>query len=52
VKRFFDGLNIAYRLADRDARREVERDCHRRKLTRVVDHKRRNQDDIISDSEL
>src|ERR1700722_19382228 len=37
----FGRLNIAYRLAERGARREVERDCHRRELALVVDHKRR-----------
>src|ERR1700730_4890698 len=42
VQRFFDRLNIAYRLANRGARCEVERDCHRRELTCVVNHKRRN----------
>src|SRR5580692_12795862 len=41
VKRFFDCLNIAYGLAERGARREVERYCHRWELALVVDHKRR-----------
>ena len=41
VKRFFDRLNIAYRLADRGARCEIERDRHRWELALVVDHERR-----------
>src|ERR1700731_2620425 len=42
VQLFFNLLNIAYRLANRDARRKIERDRHRRELTRVVDHERRD----------
>ena len=34
-------LNGAYRLADRGARREIERDRHRRELALMVDHERR-----------
>ncbi len=42
VQLFFSRLNAAYRLADRGARCEVERDRHRGELALMVDHKRRD----------
>ena len=39
---FLDLLDGAYRLADRGARQEVERDRHRRELALMVDHERRD----------
>jgi len=39
---FFNLLNAAHRLADRGARREIERDRHRRELALVIDHERRD----------
>src|ERR1700735_3681572 len=34
------GLNGAYGMTDSGARRQIERDCHRRKLALMVDHQR------------
>ena len=39
---FLDLLDRAYCLSDGRARQQIERDCHRRKLTLMVDHKRRD----------
>ena len=44
---FFDLLNGAYRLADRGARREIERDRHRRELALMVDDERRHLHDGV-----
>ena len=44
---FFDLLDGADRLADRGARREIERDRHRRELALMVDDERRHLHDAV-----
>ena len=44
---FFNLLDGAYRLTDRGARREIERDRHRRELALMVDDERRHLHDAV-----
>ena len=39
-RRIGQRLHLGHRLADRDPARQIERECHRRKLARMVDRER------------